>query len=630
MTTHSACGGAAARARAPRCEARKAAARRPGRPRRATRAQRRRRRSRAAAPRWPTARSNRRRPTPRRAPRARPHGAAGAARRTGPAARARHRPRAARRRAARRRSRPRRKPGRPARPRERRGAQSRPAPRTGSAGRLAPAATGADLSDRAMQPDAPDAADAAGAVHAAHAPDAAQARHIADPGEDPRAGHDRGARGHARAVDDSGAARDPGAADDPRAARDPGAPDDSGAARHPGAPHDPGAARHSGAPEDSRAGRTGRRAHSGRLASRPCRGPGATPSSRSRWARWRSSSPSLQRPGLEVADTKVDLHVAPAVPARRRVARGRRRPTRARLGRPVRRLPVADGAVLRARRRARPADVGRRSGCGSGPLLALAAWGVVRLLDALARAPARRRAPARGGAARSCSTRTSSPTRARTSSRCSAYAALPWLLLCVHRGLRDPRGGGGRPRSRSSLTSTGGGVNAAVDGVAAARPAAAGALRAGLGRGGVGRGAWRSLVRLAPAGGARLAVVGGAAARARALRRWTSCRTPSSRGRSGARRRCRESLRLMGFWTSYIGVGYGGTLRAVPRPTPAMLCCGSRRSSWRAARARRWRSAVFAWTRRCALRAVLPRADARRPARDVSPASPRARRCAAG
>ena len=25
-----------------------------------------------------------------------------------------------------------------------------------------------------------------------------------------------------------------------------------------------------------------------------------------------------------------------------------------------------------------------------------------------------------------------------------------------------------------------------------------------------------------------------------------------------------ESLRLMGFWTSYVGVGYAGTLRAVP------------------------------------------------------------------
>ena len=37
----------------------------------------------------------------------------------------------------------------------------------------------------------------------------------------------------------------------------------------------------------------------------------------------------------------------------------------------------------------------------------------------------------------------------RTSIALLSYAALPWLLLCVHRGLRAPRGGGGRPRSRS-------------------------------------------------------------------------------------------------------------------------------------------------------------------------------------
>ena len=37
----------------------------------------------------------------------------------------------------------------------------------------------------------------------------------------------------------------------------------------------------------------------------------------------------------------------------------------------------------------------------------------------------------------------------RTSITLLATAALPWLLLCVHRGLRDPRGCGGRRPSRS-------------------------------------------------------------------------------------------------------------------------------------------------------------------------------------
>jgi hypothetical protein len=76
-----------------------------------------------------------------------------------------------------------------------------------------------------------------------------------------------------------------------------------------------------------------------------------------------------------------------------------------------------------------------------------------------------------------------------------------------------------------------------------------------------------------------------------------------------------ESLRLLGFWTSYIGVGTRA--RCAPsRPTPAStsglapvvvatlaipaLCLGS-----------------FAWTRRRALRAVLPRAVLSRPAGDV-------------
>ena len=37
---------------------------------------------------------------------------------------------------------------------------------------------------------------------------------------------------------------------------------------------------------------------------------------------------------------------------------------------------------------------------------------------------------------------------ARTSVTLLGYAALPWLLVCVRRGLRAPRRGGGRRRSR--------------------------------------------------------------------------------------------------------------------------------------------------------------------------------------
>ena len=96
----------------------------------------------------------------------------------------------------------------------------------------------------------------------------------------------------------------------------------------------------------------------------------------------------LQRPGLEVADTKVDLHVDPARFLRDVLARGRRATS---LGHVFAgqyggyAWPMAPffalGDALGA------ADVGRRSGCGSGTLLALAAWGMVRLLDALVGRP---------------------------------------------------------------------------------------------------------------------------------------------------------------------------------------------------------------------------------------------------
>ena len=50
----------------------------------------------------------------------------------------------------------------------------------------------------------------------------------------------------------------------------------------------------------------------------------------------------------------------------------------------------------------------------------------------------------------------------RTTATLVGYAALPWLLLCVHRGLRDPRRWWWPAAFGLVLTSTGGGVNAAV------------------------------------------------------------------------------------------------------------------------------------------------------------------------
>lgn len=95
-----------------------------------------------------------------------------------------------------------------------------------------------------------------------------------------------------------------------------------------------------------------------------------------------------------------------------------------------------------------------------GTLLAIAAWGVVRLLDALFEGD-RGIAHMVAGAVF-----VMNPYVAvlgnRTSVTLLGLAALPWLLLCVHRGLRDPRGWWWPAAFALVLASSGGGVNAAV------------------------------------------------------------------------------------------------------------------------------------------------------------------------
>jgi len=95
-----------------------------------------------------------------------------------------------------------------------------------------------------------------------------------------------------------------------------------------------------------------------------------------------------------------------------------------------------------------------------GTLMALAAWGMVRLLDALAGRP-RGMAQIAGGLLYAFNPYVVTYA-GRTSITLIAYAALPWLLLCVHRGVRDPRGWWWPVGFALILTSTGGGVNVAV------------------------------------------------------------------------------------------------------------------------------------------------------------------------
>ena len=301
----------------------------------------------------------------------------------------------------------------------------------------------------------------------------------------------------------------------------------------------------------------------------------------------------LQRPGWAVSDTKIDLHVDPVrFLADVGVAVVERHLARARPERPVRRLPVADGAVLRAPARARPVAVGRPAAVAG---------------DAAARSPR--------GAWSGCSTRW-----LRRDGRGSLHvvAAAAFVAEPVRRHVHEPR-------QRHAARLRRAAVAAADRAPRAARPAAwivAGGVRADRH---VVRG--RRSTRRSPRGcssgplllllyepALRLASLARGRGRSRGARRslgaiaslwWvvplrgrsrstalTSCPTPSSRARSGARRACRESLRLMGYWLSYLGRRLRRRAAPVLRATPGRCSSGAPVDRRLAARARRSRSAA--------------------------------------
>ena len=280
----------------------------------------------------------------------------------------------------------------------------------------------------------------------------------------------------------------------------------------------------------------------------PCPTPAAAHRARGRGAsRWRI----CQRPGDRSPTRRSTSRLGVGLPRRRRAPRGRR--------------PATSGTSTAASTRAtccrwaRSSRSATRSGCPTwvvhrlwlGALLALAAWGVVRLLDALldGRAASRTSSPARA----LWSTRTSSCSRNRTSVTLLAYAALPWLLLACTAGCASRAAGGGRRLFALVAHLTGGGVNAAVTaGCCSGRLLLL--VYEWLG-GGVAR----------PRPGRSLA-----RRRRRRSRRRSggSCRSPSTPrygldflpfteqpGAIWATTSITESLRLMGYWLSYLGVG---------------------------------------------------------------------------
>jgi hypothetical protein len=202
-----------------------------------------------------------------------------------------------------------------------------------------------------------------------------------------------------------------------------------------------------------------------------------------------------------------------------------------------------------------------------GLLLAIGCWGVVRAAQALGAARTQL------GCAVAGLVYLFNPYVVvftnRTTITLLAYAALPWLFVCVHRGLRDPRGWWWPGAFALVLTSTGGGVNAAVTGWMLLAPA----LLVGyeLTAGGVPRGAlahW--LGRLALLVGLTSAwwVVPLVIHAGNGVDFLPFTEQPGTIWGTSS---IAESLRLMGFWTSYIGVGFGGELRPFASHGPALL-----------------------------------------------------------
>ncbi len=168
----------------------------------------------------------------------------------------------------------------------------------------------------------------------------------------------------------------------------------------------------------------------------------------------------VQRPGLATADTKINLHVDPgrflADVASMWTSTGQLGQVQA--GQQAGYLfPM--GPFFAAGHAVGLADwVVQRLWLGA--VLALAAWGVVRLLDALLPGP-RGIAQFTAGAVAVLNPFVVTYTN-RTTATLLAYAALPWLLLAVHRGLREPRGWRWPAAFALLVSASGGGINGAV------------------------------------------------------------------------------------------------------------------------------------------------------------------------
>jgi arabinofuranan 3-O-arabinosyltransferase len=191
-----------------------------------------------------------------------------------------------------------------------------------------------------------------------------------------------------------------------------------------------------------------------------------------------------------------------------------------------------------------------------GTLLALAAWGTVRLMDALYD---RRRGIAHllAGAVYLVNPYVV-VMASRTTIFLLAYAALPWLLLVTYRGLHEPRRWWWPAAFALLFTSTAGGVNATVSAFVLLGPAVFVLYEAAAG------GAPRSAV-LGFIWRAAVATVASALWWVIPLLVQSSYGTNFLQftepvGAIWSPTSLTESLRLMGYWPTYLGVGFASHL----------------------------------------------------------------------
>ncbi|HEY6522165.1 MAG TPA: alpha-(1-_3)-arabinofuranosyltransferase family protein [Solirubrobacteraceae bacterium] len=193
-----------------------------------------------------------------------------------------------------------------------------------------------------------------------------------------------------------------------------------------------------------------------------------------------------------------------------------------------------------------------------GSVLALAAWGAVRLLDAMVQEP---RGVAHLVTGLVILLNPFVVTYAnRTTVTLLAYAALPWLLLAVHRGLREP-GGWRWPAAVALLvTAAGGGVNGAVVAWMLLGPALLIVYEVALTEVTVAQ-ARGFLVRAVPLG-VLVSLWWVIPAYIQSVYGVNFLQFTEQPGTVWGTTSATEALRLMSFWLSYVGVGFQG--RAIP------------------------------------------------------------------